>query len=163
MVVVLMGVSGSGKTTIGQLLAARLGWPFYDGDDFHPPTNIEKMRRHIPLTEDDRVPWLAALHTLIDTLLARGEPAVIACSALTAFDRQQLVRDDRDIEIIYLHGSPDLLRQRLEARHGHFFMADMLASQLATLQEPMAGTFTVEIDQPPATIVREITDHLKRA
>ena len=155
MIVVLMGVSGSGKTTVGELLALRLGWSFYDGDDFHPQANVDKMRRGHALTEEDRIPWLTALHTAIDNLLATHESAVMACSALTRFDRQQLVRDERDVRLVYLHGDYELLCQRLEARHGHFFHADLLASQFATLEEPV-GVFTVNVAATPAQIVDAI-------
>ena len=159
MIVVLMGVSGSGKTTIGRLLAEKLGWPFYDGDDFHPPANIAKMSQGTPLTEEDRVPWLAALHASIDSMLAAGQAAVITCSALTRFDRQHLLRGDRGVELVYLHGDYNLIRRRLEARHGHFFRPELLASQFKTLEEPHE-VFTVNVDQPPEDIVKIIMDHL---
>jgi gluconokinase len=151
-----MGVAGSGKTTIGQMLAARLSWRFYDADDFHPPANIEKMRQGIPLTEQDRVPWLAALHNLIDTLLNDNESGVIACSALTRFDRQQILQGEREVRIVYLHGSDELIQQRLEARHGHFFQPELLASQFQTLEEPSGDVLRVDIDQTPEAIVEEI-------
>ncbi len=162
MIIILMGVSGSGKTTIGSLLAGRLGWPFYDGDDFHPPANIAKMRQGIPLTEDDRAPWLAALHAKIDELLAAGQSAVIACSALTRLDRTELVGVDRGVQLVYLHAEFEVLRQRLAARHGHFFTPSLLASQLATLQEP-TDVYTVNADQEPAAIVDTIVQHLAPA
>jgi gluconokinase len=154
-IIVLMGVSGSGKTTVGTLLADRLGWRFYDGDQFHPQANIDKMAAGKPLTEADRVPWLAALHTAIDNLVASGESAVVACSALTLLDRQQLTRGERGVRLVYLHGDYDLIRRRLEARHGHFFHADLLASQFATLQEP-TDVFSVDVAATPAEIVDEI-------
>ncbi len=159
MIIVLMGVSGSGKTTVGSLLAARLGWKFYDADDFHTPANIAKMRSGVPLTEDDRVPWLAALHAKIDQQLADGQPGVFACSALTRFDRAQLLGKDPGIEVIYLHGDFDLIYRRMQARHGHFFPPEMLASQFRTLQEP-DDVFAVSVDQPPEAIVDEIVGHL---
>jgi gluconokinase len=155
-----MGVSGSGKTTIGQMLAARLGWRFYDADDFHPPANIEKMRQDIPLTEQDRVPWLAALHSLIDTLVLHNESGVVACSALTRFDRQHILRGERDVHIVYLHGSYELIQQRLEARHGHFFKPTLLASQFQTLEEPSGDVLRVDVDQTPDAIVEEIISGL---
>jgi gluconokinase len=159
-VILVMGVSGSGKTTIGQLLAGKLGWPFYDADDFHPPANIEKMRQGIPLTEDDRVPWLVALHNLIDALVLHHESGVVTCSALTNFDRQQLLRGDRDVHIVYLHGSYDLIRQRLQARHGHFFKPELLASQFKTLEEPSGDVLRIDVDQTPEAIVEEIIHQL---
>jgi gluconokinase len=160
MVILVMGVSGSGKTTIGQLLAGKLGWPFYDADDFHTPANIEKMRQGMPLTEEDRVPWLAALHNLIDTLILHGESGVVTCSALTRFDRQHLLRDDRDVHIVYLHGSYDLILHRLQARHGHFFKPELLTSQFQTLEEPNGDVLRIDVDQTPQEIVEEIIHRL---
>ncbi len=159
MIIVLMGVSGSGKTTVGRLLAAKLGWSFYDGDDFHTPANIAKMHAGIPLTEEDRIPWLAALHTKIDELLAAGQPGVFAVSALTRFDRAQLLGKDPGIQIIYLHGDFDLIYRRMQVRHGHFFPPELLASQFRTLEEP-DDVFTVNVDQPPEAIVDAIVAHL---
>ncbi len=159
MIVVLMGVSGSGKTTVGRLLAERLGWSFYDADDFHTPANIAKMRSGIPLTEEDRVPWLAALHAKIDESLAKGRPAVFACSALTRLDRAQLLGKDPGIEVIYLHGDFDLIYRRMQERHGHFFPPEMLASQFRTLQEP-DDVFAVSVDQTPEAIVDQIIRHI---
>ncbi len=158
MVIVLMGVSGSGKTTIGQMLAADLGWPFYDGDDFHPAANIAKMHAGVPLTEEDRAPWLATLHAKIDELLGAGGPGVIACSALTALDRTELLGKDR-VSLIYLHGDFDLIRRRLAERHGHFFNPLLLRSQFETLQDPK-DVYTVNVDQPPEAIVEQIERHL---
>ena len=169
MVILVMGVAGSGKTTIGKMLAARLGWSFYDADDFHPRANIEKMRQGLPLTEEDRFPWLAALHNLINTLLLHDESGIVACSALTSFDRQQLLYEDsdsnsarsaRDVYIVYLHGSYDLIRQRLQARHGHFFKPDLLASQFKTLEEPGDDVLRIDVDQAPEAIVEEIIHRL---
>jgi gluconokinase len=161
MVIVIMGVSGSGKTTVGKLLATALGWPFYDADDFHPAANIEKMRQGIPLMEADRVPWLAALHNLIDTMLLHDQQGVVACSALTRLDRQELLGGERGVRIVYLHGSYELIRQRLEARHGHFFHADLLASQFQTLEEPSGDVLQVNVDQTPQAIVDEIISRLE--
>jgi gluconokinase len=155
-----MGVSGSGKTTIGTLLATRLGWTFYDADDFHPPVNVDKMRRGIPLTEADRMPWLTALHKTIAETNAAGRSAVLACSALTRFDRDLLLQDDGDISLVYLYGNYDLIKQRMEARHGHFFRPELLASQFAALQEP-EGAFVVDVSQTPEVIVDAIIDHIK--
>jgi len=159
MVIILMGVSGSGKTTIGQLLAQRLSWTFYDGDDFHPSANVEKMRNGIPLTDDDRDSWLTALQQLIDTLLQQHRSAVLVCSALKHSYRVRLQRHLQDVRFVYLKGDYDLIRQRLATRQGHFMQADLLGSQFATLEEPQ-GVFTVDIDQSPEAIVACIREAL---
>jgi len=158
MIIILMGVSGSGKTTIGHLLAQDLGWPFYDGDDFHPQANIDKMRRRIPLTDDDRDAWLTALRHQIDTLVDTRQSAVLACSALKQTYRERLGRGQPEVRFIYLKGDPALIRQRLQKRRGHFMPADLLASQFATLEEPQ-GVPAIDIAQTPETVV----DLIKRA
>jgi gluconokinase len=151
MVVVLMGVSGSGKTTIGQLLARDLGWPFYDGDNLHPPDNVEKMRRGLALTDADRDPWLAALRELIADHLRDGRSAIVACSALKQVYRDCL-RVDRDgVRFVYLKGNYALLRQRLEARQSHFAKANLLASQFEALEEPQ-DALTVEVGEEPEAV-----------
>jgi gluconokinase len=152
MIVVLMGVSGTGKTTIGRLLAHDLGWPFYEGDDYHSSANIEKMRHGIPLTDADRADWLTALRALIDGLSAS---AVLACSALKAAYRDRLAGERTDIRFVHLVGDPILLRHRLEQRHGHYMPASLLESQLATL-EPPSDAITVDVGAPPAGIVASI-------
>jgi gluconokinase len=155
MVIILMGVSGSGKTTIGQQLAQSLGWAFYDGDDFHPQVNIDKMRQGIPLTDDDRDSWLTALRQLIDSLLQNDQSAVLACSALKQAYRNRLQRDSEKVRLVYLKGDYDLIRQRLTNRQGHFMRADLLRSQFATLEEPQ-GVLTVDISEPPERLVATI-------
>jgi gluconokinase len=150
MVVILMGVSGSGKTTIGRLLARDLGWPFCDGDDFHPQANIDKMRQGIPLTDDDRDAWLTALRQQIDTLVETRQSAVLACSALKQTYRDRLYQPE--VRFIYLKGDFALIRRRLLARQGHFMQADLLASQFVTLEEPH-GVPAIDIAQAPETIV----------
>jgi gluconokinase len=162
MVVILMGVSGAGKTFIGERLAAELGWSFYEGDDYHPPSNVEKMSRGVALTDADRAPWLDALHELIGKLLARDEPAILTCSALKRVYRDRLVDDDDGGRIVYLRGSYNLIRQRLESRKGHFMKADLLASQFRALEEPEAdeNVLTVEISQRPEMIVEAIKREL---
>jgi gluconokinase len=152
MVVVLMGVSGSGKTTIGRLLAHDLGWPFYDADDFHPPANVEKMRRGIALTDADRDPWLAALRELIAGYLRDGHSAIVACSALKRSYRDRLRVDKDRVRLVYLKGDFALLRQRLEARQSHFAKANLLASQFETLEEPQ-DALTVEVGDRPEAVV----------
>jgi len=155
MVIVLMGVSGSGKTTIGQLLAQRLSWTFYDGDDFHPPANVEKMRNGIPLTDADRESWLTALQQLLDSLLQNGRSAVLACSALKQSYRARLQRHSEEVRFVYLKGDYDLIRQRLTTRHGHFMPADLLRSQFATLEEPQE-VFTIDVAKSPEVIINTI-------
>lgn len=156
MVIVLMGVSGSGKTTIGEKLAADLGWEFVEGDDYHPPENVAKMKGGTPLTDADRKPWLTALRQRIDAACAGGEDLVVACSALKDEYREYLERDDPAcVRYVYLHGSEELIRERLEARKGHFMNPDLLRSQFAAL-EPPTGEVTVNVAPPPAAVAADI-------
>ena len=154
MVILLMGVSGAGKTTVGQLLASQLGWEFADADDYHPPANVEKMRAGIPLTDADRAPWLEALRALITGWVAARKNAVLACSALKGAYRDSL-RVAPEVKIVYLKGRPQLLLQRLHSRSGHFMTEQMLESQLAALEEP-EDAIAVDIDSSPAEIAAEI-------
>ncbi len=160
MIVILMGVSGSGKTTIGRKLADELGWSFYDGDDFHDPASIEKMSRGIPLTDEDRGPWLAALRTVVDRAIEKGERAVLACSALKASYRDTLRGDHAGVVFVYLKADPRLIAERLEHRAGHYAKRDLLPSQVATLEEP-ADAVTVDASRTPAEIVAEIRRRLE--
>jgi gluconokinase len=153
-VILLMGVSGSGKTTVGQLLASQLGWEFADGDDYHTAANVEKMRNGIPLTDADRAPWLETLRALIAGWIAAGKNAVLACSALKRADRE-ILRVAPEVQVVYLKGTPQLLRQRLRSRVGHFMTERMLESQLAALEEP-EDAVVVDVDQSPAEIVAKI-------
>jgi gluconokinase len=155
MIIVLMGVSGVGKTTIGQLLAADLHIPFYDGDDYHPETNIDKMRHSIPLTDADRLAWLQTLHGLMQTLHDSKQSAVIACSALKSAYRHTLQGDLPDIKFIFLQGNYDLIRQRLQHRQNHFMSIELLKSQFETL-EPPTGVLVIEVNDSPATIAATI-------
>jgi len=158
-VFVLMGVSGSGKTTIGQTLARQLNCPFYDGDDFHPPENVAKMSNGIPLTDGDRWPWLQRLRGLIAVHLEQGQPAVLACSALKKKYREQLGSGNNGMVLIYLKGSFDLIWQRMQHREGHYMKAEMLQSQFDTLEEPSpAEAHVVLIDQKVDAIVRAIVE-----
>jgi gluconokinase len=154
-VVILMGVSGSGKTTIGRRLAGELGWSFYEGDDFHPRANVEKLAAGVPLDDADRLPWLHALRAAIDRCLAAGESAVFACSALKRAYRQILGADRPGVSLVYLRGSFDDIDRRLAGRHGHFMPRALLASQLAALEEP-AGALAVDIGPSPDEIVHTI-------
>lgn len=153
-----MGVSGVGKTTIGKLLAQRLSMPFFDGDDFHSPANIAKMQRGEPLTDRDRAPWIESLQRFIQTLLTRGQGAVIACSALKAAYRLQLGISD-EVVFVLLTGSVDLIRQRLHLRQNHFMTASLLASQFEALEAP-TDSLVVEVDQMPDAIVQTILENL---
>jgi gluconokinase len=147
MIVVLMGVAGSGKTTIGERLAQGQGWPFFDADDFHSPENKEKMRRGLGLTDADREPWLAALRARIDEFLAAGRSAVFACSALKQAYRDRL-QAGPEVRFVYLKGSFELFEGRLASRPGHYAGPSLLRSQFAALEEPV-GVPTVAADQTP--------------
>ena len=135
MVVVLMGTTGAGKTTVGKLLADRLRWIFLDADDFHPPANIEKMKHGIPLTDADRLPWLANIHAELLRLSQAKQDVVLACSALKQSYRDQLSAG-LDFRVVYLRGTYDQMRRHIEARHGHFAGEAILAGQFADLEEP---------------------------
>ncbi|HOF89810.1 MAG TPA: gluconokinase, partial [Armatimonadota bacterium] len=136
MIILLMGVAGSGKTTVGRLLAAELDWAFFDADDLHPPVNIAKMARGDALTDADRGPWLDAIHALLRSLRASDTPAVIACSALKAAYRARLLRGITDARLVYLKGDPALIRPRMASREGHYMPVSLLDSQFAALEEP---------------------------
>jgi gluconokinase len=155
MVVVLMGVAGSGKTTIGRQLAAELSWNFADADEFHPPANVAKMSAGIPLDDTDRAPWLAAIRRYIDTRLERREHAIVTCSALKEKHRAILLNGSPDVKLVYLRGSRDLLWQRISGRQGHFMKPAMLDSQLAALEEPV-NALTVDIAPSPQEIIAGI-------
>lgn len=147
-----MGVAGSGKTTVAKLFAEKTGATFYEGDDFHPPENIAKMRQGIPLTDGDRENWLRALREIIVRSLAKNELAAITCSALKAKYREILQGGDARVKFVYLTGPPALIEERLKNRTGHFMPAALLASQLATL-EPPADALTLGIEKSPEQIV----------
>jgi len=157
-ILVVMGVSGSGKTTIARELAARLGWPFEEGDALHPEANVAKMHSGIPLTDADRQPWLDAVAAWIDGQRARRQPGIITCSALKRSYRQTIIGNRRDVRLVYLHGRPGLLAERLAGRHGHFMPPTLLQSQLDTLEEPRPeeDPIVVDIDPPAGQIAEKI-------
>jgi len=155
---ILMGVVGAGKTTVGSLLAQKLGWHFADADDFHSAANVEKIRCGIPLDDSDRAPWLAALRDAILHWNAEGQNAVLACSALKRKYRDALRTDG--VRFVYLKGDYELIEQRLHARAGHFASDSILKSQFEDLEQP-ADAITVEVNQTPDAIVSEIIDRLK--
>jgi gluconokinase len=159
MIIVVMGVTGSGKTTIGSLLARRLGFLFADADDFHSAANKEKMHQGIPLTDADRIPWLAAMHDQIAKWIASNQNAVLACSALKNSYRQ-LLWTGPEAQFVYLRGSYELIAERLRQRKGHFADEHILAGQFADLEEP-PDAISVDIAPPPEKIVAEIVRRLK--
>ena len=156
-IVVVMGVTGSGKTTIGVLLARRLGWEFVDADSFHSAANVEKMRQGIALDDADREPWLRSLHEAMEGWGAEHKSMVLACSALKRSYRDELCLGET--RFVYLKGSYDLISQRLRQRHGHFASETILASQFAALEEP-DDAITVDIDHSQEEIVGEIVRQL---
>jgi len=158
MIVIVMGVVGSGKTTVGRLLAEQLGWEFADADDFHSPPSVEKMRRGTPLSDDDRRPWLASLRTAITNWIAEKHKVVLACSALKSAYRREL-EAGREVRFVYLKGSASVIAERLRAREGHFTGEQILASQFADLEEPEAAV-TVDIASTPQQIVARIREGL---
>ncbi len=156
LVVVITGVAGSGKTTVGERLASALGWRFRDADSFHPETNIAKMRAGVPLDDADRAPWLAAIRAYIDAALAAGEPAIVTCSALRQSYRAALVADPCRVRLVQLAADSATLRSRLERRTGHFMGPAMLESQLATLEPPGPEVLTLDARQTPDALVATI-------
>jgi gluconokinase len=156
----IMGVSGSGKTSVGKALAEHLGWEFYDADDFHPPANVAKMANGIPLDDSDRAPWLAALHDLIASSLEENRPAVLACSALKERYRQQLADGHEEVQIVYLKGSYDLIWSRMQQRDDHYMKPHMLKSQFDALEEP-EHALQVNIGLPLNEIVQQILEHME--
>jgi gluconokinase len=162
-VLVVMGVSGCGKTTVGTLLAQTLQWEFGDADKFHPPANVAKMKEGIPLTDEDRWPWLRAIAGWIDKTRSAGRRGVVGCSALKRRYRDILIGARTDVRLVYLKGSEELIARRMAARHGHFMPPSLLASQFAALEEPGPDErpITVSIEPQPREIVAQILSRLE--
>ena len=161
---VVMGVSGAGKSTVGRLLAGRLGWEFAEGDDLHPPANVRKMAAGEALTDSDRWPWLEAVASWIDGELRSGRSGVITCSALKRSYREVLVGDRTDVYFCHVQADPELIRERVEAREGHYMPSSLLPSQLATL-EPLAPDergFVVSAEDGPDDVLHEALQKLER-
>ena len=159
MVVIVMGVTGAGKTTVGRALAESLGWEFHDGDELHSEESKRKMHLGIALDDADRAPWLAALRKLIQSMLTEGRNGVVACSALKQSYRDEIVVDPNSVKVVYLKGSKELIAARLRGRAGHFMNPDLLQSQIDTLEEPR-DAIVVDISGAPEAIVNEIRSRL---
>ena len=161
MIVILFGVSGAGKTTLGEMLARQLDWKFCEADDFHSKANIDKMHAGVPLTDEDRWPWLQSLRELIEQSLAENRNAVLACSALKESYRQVL-RVSEDVRFVYLRGSYEIVANQIRNRHGHFMNPDLLRSQFATLEEPKPEeqAIVIELGRSAGELVREIKEKL---
>ena len=157
--IIMMGVSGSGKTTIGLALSSALDWSFFDGDDYHPPENVKKMSQGIPLSDEDRLRWLESLSHLITENYNRGENLVLACSALKRIYRDQLRSNHADINFVYLEGDIDMIRQRMQTREKHYMKPGMLESQFQIL-EPPQDALQINIERSINEIVQEIIDVL---
>lgn len=160
MVIVVMGVSGSGKTTIGRALAAALHWSFSDADDFHSPANVEKMKKGIPLSDEDREPWLRTIRGAIEQWKRDESGHVLACSALKGSYRDILGQNDPDVKFVYLQGAFDVISQRLKERKSHFFNPALLRSQFDALETP-EGALIVEVSKEPQEIIRAILGTLQ--
>ena len=150
-----MGVSGTGKSTIGKLLSNRTGWNFIDADDYHPPANLDKMNRGIALTDSDRLPWLEQLQQLIARTLSQNKSAILACSALKSKYRQILCGNSDEVVFVYLAGDYDCIQARIQQRHGHFMNPNLLRSQFETLEEP-EDALVIDVRMTPEQIVEEI-------
>lgn len=162
LVIVLMGVAGCGKSTVGAVLSSALGWPFRDADSFHPEANIAKMSRGEPLDDEDRRPWLGAIAQWIDERCELGVPGIVSCSALKRAYRQRIIGTRRGVRLVYLEGGIALIGQRLQARKRHFMPASLLESQFAALEEPHAGErpVIVSVAMSPKRVVSAIIEQL---
>ncbi|MGK7910047.1 MAG: gluconokinase [Synechococcus sp.] len=162
-IVILMGVSGSGKTTVGRAIARKLQWDFYDADDYHSPINIAKISGNEPLTDSDRIPWLESLRQLVNSYVTDERSMILACSALKRRYRHHLIGKCPKAQLVYLQGTPELIRERLKRRQHHFATVDLLDSQFADLEEPREGNehaLTIDISRAQADIVSDIVHYL---
>jgi gluconokinase len=159
---ILMGVSGSGKTTLGELLAEQTNWPFFDADHFHPPANVEKMRQGIPLTDEDRWPWLESLRELIEKHLSQERSGILACSALKYTYRQILRQGGAGVQFVFLQGDFELIRRRMQVREGHYMPASLLRSQFEAL-EPPQDAWVLAIDRPATELLAKLGELLDNA
>jgi len=155
MIVIIMGVTGVGKSTVGQLLAQSTGWPLYDADDYHSPANVEKMRAGIPLTDDDRWPWLDRLNALLRAADSKQESAILACSALKQKYRDRLQKELGNVRWVHLKGDIELIRARLKQRRGHYMNPALLQSQFDAL-EPPGDAIVIDVSDSPATLARRV-------
>ncbi len=158
--IILMGVTGSGKTTLGKMLAERLGWEFHEGDDYHSPGNIRKMSAGIPLTDADRTGWLEALAAVIRKSLEMDQPGVLACSALKQRYRDKLNIDPQKVRFVYLKGAPQQIHERVQNRAGHYMKVNMVASQFDALEEPV-DALTIDIEHSPRDCLNIIINTLR--
>lgn len=159
MIVVLMGVAGCGKTTLGKLLSTRIGWPFFDADDYHPAANVEKMRSGIPLADEDRWPWLDRLNALLVEQRAAGRDVLLGCSALKQKYRERLAAGLTEVRWVHLKGDFALIESRLKARKGHYMPPTLLASQFAALEEPV-DAIVLDVTSSPEALARQLLDRL---
>ncbi|KAM3611112.1 uncharacterized protein V6R79_013670 [Siganus canaliculatus] len=176
MIYIIMGVSGCGKSTLGAFLSEKLGWPMYEGDNFHPPENIEKMARGEPLTDQDRLPWLLKLHEVIEKTRCSGSDALVACSALKQLYRQILLHGSKalapsaselplsspDVFLLFLHGNYDLIHQRMSIRKGHYMRADLLRSQFDVLEPPLdeENVLRLDVSRSISDMASEVEKHI---
>ncbi len=163
-ILIVMGVSGSGKSTIAGALAAKLGWSFAEGDDFHPPENIAKMHSGHPLDDRDRIPWLRSIGAWIDARLAAGEAGIVTCSALKHLYRDLLAKDRPEVLFVYLKGSMETVSEHLAGRVGHFMPTSLLPTQFEALEEPTADEHFIAVDaaHPVSDIVTEVEAYIRR-
>lgn len=155
-----MGVSGSGKSTIGKLLSKKLGWQFFEGDSYHPDSNIQKMKSGVPLNDEDRKPWLLKLREIIERALSKNENIILSCSALKESYRKVLCIND-DVKIVYLKGSIDVIKERMIKRENHFMKTNLLQSQFEALEEP-SNAIVVDINNPSEKILELISQKINK-